>query len=109
MQGLYLGGATWQSGLLAAIEGVLVTTAPSGSSTFPAALRPSGARRRQLARSAFAAFLVHQGVLVALVLASRQVGAAPEVSYLAVASLGIVVSFLIGWLLSRCRGCVRIV
>jgi len=48
-------------------------------------------------------------VLVGLVLASREVGAAPEVSYLAVASLGIVISFLIGWLLTKVPGVRRIV
>jgi len=52
---------------------------------------------------------VHQGVLVALVLASRQVGATPEVSYLTVASLGIVASFAIGWVLTRLPGVSRIV
>jgi fucose 4-O-acetylase-like acetyltransferase len=107
---VYLGGVTWQSGLLAVIEGVLITTASLWVvDLFERRFDRQGPFGRQLARSAFAAFLVHQGVLVALVLASRQVGATPEVSYLTVASLGIVVSFAIGWILTRLPGVSRIV
>lgn len=108
--GLYLGGGTWQSALLAALEGVIITTASLWVvDLFQRRFDHQGRLGRQLARSAFAAFLVHQGVLVGLVLASREVGAIPEVSYLAVASLGIVISFLIGWLLTKLPGVRRIV
>ena len=107
---LYLGGPTWQSGQLVAIEAVIITTASLWVvDLFQRRFDHQGPPARQLARSAFAAFLVHQGVLVGLVLASREVGAAPEVSYLAVASLGIVISFLIGWLLTKVPGVRRIV
>ena len=107
---LYLGGPTWQSGLLVAIEAVIITTASLWVvDLFQRRFDHQGPPARQLARSAFAAFLVHQGVLVGLVLASREVGAAPEVSYLAVASLGIVISVLIGGLLTKVPGVRRIV
>jgi fucose 4-O-acetylase-like acetyltransferase len=107
---LYLGGVTWQSGLLAAIEGVIITTASLWVvDLFQRRFDRQGPLARQLARSAFAAFLVHQGVLVGLVLGSREVGAAPEVSYVAVASTGIAISFLVGWLLTKVPGVRRIV
>jgi surface polysaccharide O-acyltransferase-like enzyme len=107
---LYLGGVTWQSGLLVAIEGVIITTASLWVvDLFQRRFDRQGPLARQLARSAFAAFLVHQGVLVGLVLGSREVGAAPEVSYVAVASTGIAISFLVGWLLTKVPGVRRIV
>ncbi|HET8987650.1 MAG TPA: acyltransferase [Humibacillus sp.] len=107
---LYLGGATWQSALLVAIEGVIITTASLWVvDLFERRVDHQGPLAGQLARSAFGAFLVHQGVLVGLVLASREAGTTPEASYLAVASLGVVVSFLLGWLLTKLPGVRRIV
>jgi surface polysaccharide O-acyltransferase-like enzyme len=107
---LYLGGGTWQSAVLAATEGLIIATAPFWVvDLFRRRFDRQGPLGEELARSAFAAFLVHQGVLVGLVLASREVGAIPEASYLAVAGLGVVISFGIGWLLTRVPGVRRIV
>lgn len=62
-----------------------------------------------MSRAAFAAFPVHQGVLVALVLGSRQAEWPPEVKYLAVASLGVALSFAAGSVLVRVPGLSRLV
>ena len=107
---LYLGGGTWQSGLMAALEGVIITMASLWVvDLFQRRFDRQPPLGRELARSAFAAFLVHQGVLVGLVLGSRELGGGPELSYLGVALLGIVISFGIGWLLTKVPGVRRIV
>ena len=64
--------------------------------------RGSGARRS--ARSS-----VHQAVLVALVLGVRPLGWPPEADYLTVSTLGVAISFALGWLLTRLPGVSRIV
>lgn len=68
-----------------------------------------GRLAQQLSRAAFAAFLVHQIVLVGLVLASRHVPWPPEVKHTCVAVLGVLGSFAIGALLVRLPGVSRIV
>ena len=107
---LFLGGGTWQSALVAVIEGfVVVFTSLWLVDLFQRRFDHQGPRGRVLSRAAFGAFLVHQGVLVALVLGSREVSWPPEAAYLVVSSLGVVVSFAIGWLLTRIPGIRRIV
>ncbi|HET7799809.1 MAG TPA: acyltransferase [Humibacillus xanthopallidus] len=107
---LYLGGGTWQAALLAAAEGLIIATAPLWVvDLFQRRFDRQGPLGHQLSRSAFAAFLVHQGVLVGLVLGSREVGAIPEVSYVAVVTLGLAGSFGLGWLLTKLPGVRRIV
>ena len=63
----------------------------------------------QLSRAAYAAFLVHQIVLVGLVLVSRQVTWPPEVAYVVVAVCGVAISFAVGALVVRLPGLSRIV
>ncbi|EWT00951.1 hypothetical protein N865_05785 [Intrasporangium oryzae NRRL B-24470] len=107
---LYLGGLTWQSAMVAAAEGVIIVTATLWvCDAFQRRFDHQARFGAELSRSAFAAFLVHQGVLVGLVLASRLVGWPPEVSYLTVATLGVALSFGLGWLLTRVPGVSRIV
>lgn len=106
---LYLGGGTWQSALLAAAEGVIITTASLWVvDAFERRFDRQGPFGRELARSAFAAFLVHQAVLVALVLGVRPFGWPPEAAYLTAATLGVTFSFGVGWLLTRLPGVSRI-
>jgi hypothetical protein len=59
--------------------------------------------------AAFAAFVVHQVVLVALVLATHQLPWPPEVQYLAVCTLGVLGSFGVAAVLVRLPGVARVV
>lgn len=79
-----------------------------GCRTFDPAAAPAGRLARELSRAAFAAFVVHQVVLVCLVLASRQVPWPPEVEYLLLAVLGVIGSFGLGALVVRLPGVSRI-
>ena len=107
---LFLGGGTWQSALVALVEGVVVVfTSLWLVDLFQRRLDHQGPRGRVLSRAAFGAFLVHQGVLVALVLGSRVVSWPPEAAYVVVSTLGVAMSFAIGWLLTRIPGIRRIV
>jgi hypothetical protein len=104
------GGGTWQSLVLAALEGTIVVTVSLWLvDVFQRRLDHQGPVAATMSRAAFAAFLVHQAVLVALVLASRQVERPPEVKYLTVASLGVVLSFAAGSLLVWVPGLSRLV
>jgi glucan biosynthesis protein C len=74
------GGGTWQSMLIAVLEGALVVAVSFWLiDAFRRRFDHQGRLARQLSRTAFAAFLVHQVVLVGLVLASRHVAWPPEV------------------------------
>lgn len=107
---LLLGGGSWQSGVIALIEGLLVVFASLWVvDLFERRFDAQGARGRALSRAAYGAFLVHQGVLVALVLASHQLHWPPEVSYAAVTVLGVAGSFALGHLLAHLPGVRRIV
>ena len=104
------GGGTWQSLVLAALEGTIVVTVSLWLiDLFQRRFDQQGRVGATMSRAAFAAFLVHQGVLVALVLSIRHVELPPEVKYLTVASLGVVLSFAIGSLLVRIPGLSRVV
>lgn len=104
------GGGTWQSLVLAALEGAIVVTVSLWLiDLFQRRFAHQGPVGAAMSRAAFAAFLVHQGVLVALVLASRSVGVPPELKYLTVASLGVVMSFTVGAVLVRVPGLSRLV
>ncbi len=98
----YAGGGTWQSFLMAALEGSLVV----GMSfwlvdVFDRRFAHQTGLVRELSRSSYAAFVVHQVVLVGLVLATRLTPLAPEIEYLAVCVLGVMLSFGLGALLVR--------
>lgn len=106
----FSGGATWESLLAAVIEAILVVTMPLWLlSIFRRRFDRQGPLGRKMSRSAFAAFVLHQLVLVGLVLASHYTPLAPEVEYLLVSGLGVSVSFLLGWWLTRLPGVSRVV
>jgi hypothetical protein len=103
------GGGTWESLVLATLEGTIVVTVSLWLiDLFQRRFDNQGRVGATMSRAAFAAFLVHQGVLVALVLAIRHVELPPEVKYLTVASLGVVISFAVGSLLVRIPGLARL-
>lgn len=107
---LYAGGGTWQSLLLAAVEGALVVTMPLWlTDLFRRRFDHQGARARGWSRAAFAAFVLHQLVLVGLVMASHAVTWPPELEFLTVATLGVVASFALGSLALRVPGVARVV
>jgi hypothetical protein len=107
--GPFSGGGTWESLLLASVEGVLVMTMPIWLlDLFRRRFDGQGRLAREMGRAAFATFLVHQVVLVGLVLASRYLPWLPEVEYLVVTALGVAASFFVGWVLLRLPGVSRI-
>jgi glucan biosynthesis protein C len=103
------GGGTWQSLLLAVVEGsVMVTASLWAIDLFQRRFNRQSELGRGLSRAAYAAFLLHQIVLVGLVLASRQVPWPPELKYLSVAVLGVTVSFGLAALVVKLPGLSRI-
>ena len=104
------GGGTWGSLGLAMLEGtIMVTVSLWLIDLFQRRFDHQGRVGREMSRAAYAAFLVHQIVLVGLVLASRHVAWPPELKYLEVAVLGVAISFALGALLVRLPGLSRIV
>lgn len=106
---LFAGGGRWQSLVLATLEGVIVVTVPLWLvDLFQRRFDRQGAFGRQLSRAAYAAFLVHQAVLVGLVLLSRLVPWPPEPKYVTVCALGLVGSFGLGAAILRLPGVSRV-
>lgn len=104
------GGGNWQSLLLAALEGaIVVTVAPWLLDAFRRRFNHQGRLAREMSRAAFAAFVVHQVILVGLVLASRHVSWPPEVNYVMVSTLAVGGSFALGAVLVRVPGISRVV
>ncbi|WP_186814457.1 acyltransferase family protein [Actinotalea fermentans] len=98
----FAGFGTWQSLALAAIEGALVVSMPLWLvDLFRRRFDHQGTVARRASRAAFAAFVVHQLVLVGLVLASHEVVWPPEVEWALVSVAGVAGSFAIGGLLTR--------
>jgi hypothetical protein len=107
---VFFGQGTWESLVLALLEGVVVTTMPLWlADVFRRRVRFQGRLMRELGRAAFAAFIVHQVVLVGTVLATRWVAWPPEVEFVLAAALAVAGSFAIGALLVRLPGLSRIV
>jgi hypothetical protein len=105
----FAGGGAWQSLLVALFEGVLVVTMPFWLvDVFRRRFDHQGPLAREMSRSAFAAFLVHQLVLVGLVLVSRRTGWSPELNFFAVSLLGVAISFAFGSTLRRLPGMRRV-
>jgi glucan biosynthesis protein C len=101
----FAGGGAWQSLLVAVCEGVLVTTMPFWLlDLFRRRFDHQSPFAREMSRSAFAAFLMHQLVLVGLVLISRRTGWPPELNFFAVSLLGVAISFGFGSMLRRLPG-----
>lgn len=101
----FYGGATWQSAVVCGIEAALVVAMPLWLvDVFQRRFYRQGAVMREASRAAFAAFLVHQAVLVGLVMATHGTDLPPELDYLAVSVLGVLGSFGLGMLLVRIPG-----
>lgn len=106
----FFGGGTWESLLLAAVEGVLVVTMPIWLlDLFHRRFDHQGRLAAEMGRAAFATFVLHQVVLVGLVLASRYLPWVPELKYLLVTAVGVAGSFFLGWLVLRLPGVSRVV
>jgi fucose 4-O-acetylase-like acetyltransferase len=105
-----LAGGTWESAVLAVCQAVLVVAlAPWLVDVFRRRYDHRGRVLREMGRAAFAAYVVHQVVLVGTVLAIRSVAWPPEVEWLAAAGLAIIGSFGVGALLVRLPDVSRIV
>jgi glucan biosynthesis protein C len=63
-----------------------------------------GRLMRRMSEGAYAAFLLHQLILVGLVLTIRQVAWPPEAEYLITSVLGVGASFALGSLVARVPG-----
>jgi glucan biosynthesis protein C len=106
----YAGGGTWQSLVTAGLESVLVVAMSLWLiDLFARRFDHQGRVAGAMSRVAYAAFVVHQLILVGLVLVSRHTPWAPEVEFFAVASLGVIGSFVVGSLVMRIPGVSRIV
>lgn len=98
----FAGGGTWQSLITAALEGVIVVSVSLWLiDLFQRRFDHQSSTAVGMARSAYAAFVLHQVVLVGLVLATRLVPWPPEVEYLSVAVAGVAASFGLAALLLR--------
>jgi len=104
------GGANWQALVAATAEGVLVASMPLLlTDLFRRRFAHQGRIGRAMGRAGFAAFVIHQAVLIGLVLASRQTPWAPEIEFLLVSGLAVAASFGVGSLVLRVPGVGRIV
>jgi glucans biosynthesis protein C len=107
---LLAGGGTPLSLLTAATEATLIVTVPFWVlDVFQRRLDHQGQFARTAGRAAFAAFVLHQLVLVGLVLATHSLLWPPEVEYLLVSTLGVAGAFGLALLLLRVPGVARIV
>jgi surface polysaccharide O-acyltransferase-like enzyme len=105
----FYGGTGWPSMLVSLIEATLVLSMPLWLiAVFQLRFNHQGPLLRQASRAAYAAFLVHQAVLVGLVLATHELPLPPEIDYLAVATLGVIGSFGLAAVLIRIPGLSRI-
>lgn len=107
---LFFGGPTWQSIVLAGLQGVLVATMPLWLvDVFRRRFTRQGPLLQQMSRAAFAAYLVHQVVLLGVVLATRATQWPPELDYLVACTLAVAGSFAVGAALVRLPGAARTV
>jgi glucan biosynthesis protein C len=104
------GGGTWQSLVTALLEAALVASVPFWVvDLFRRRWNRQGRLSQVLSRAAFAAFVLHQLVLVGFVLLSRHVAWPPELEYAAVSALAVVGSFALAAALVRIPGVRRVV
>jgi hypothetical protein len=106
----FAGGLNWPSAILVVVEAALVI----GMSIwlidlFRRRFDHQGPLLQEMSRGAFAAFLVHQLVLVGAVLLTREISLGPELEFLLACVLGTVGSFLLASLVVRIPGVSRFV
>jgi hypothetical protein len=105
----FAGHGTWQSLAFAVVEAtVMVTVSLWAVDAFQRRARAQGRLAHGLSRAAYAAFFVHQGVLVLLILASRALAWPTEARFALVAVLGVALSFGTGAALLRVPGVARV-
>lgn len=97
---VFKGGWHWQAFAAAGIEGVLTVSATLWLlDYFRRRHNRQGRFARNLTRSAYAAYLVQFGALVALGVVMRQLALPDMVKFLLVAPTAVVISFAVAWLL----------
>lgn len=105
----FAGGGTLLSLIMGLLEAtLLVSMALWLVDLFTRRHNHQGPLARSMSRAAFAAFMIHQVVLVWLVLASRLLRLPPEVEYLGVSMLGVLFSFGLGAAALRLPGVSRV-
>ncbi len=106
---LFAGEGTWQSLLTAVLEGFLIVSMPLWLiDLFRRRWNHQGRLLREASRAAFAAFVLHQVVLVGLVLVTHELPWPPEADFVLVSLLGVAGSFGLGTLLVRLPGVRRV-
>jgi fucose 4-O-acetylase-like acetyltransferase len=104
------GNGTWQSLVFAGLEGVVMVTMSLWLiDLFRRRVNHRGRLGKELSRAAFAAFLIHQIVLVGVVLTCRHLPWPPELKFLTAGVIGVALSFWLGALLVRLPGVSRVV
>jgi glucan biosynthesis protein C len=105
----FAGGGTWQSLVTAGVEGILIVAISLWAlDLFQRRFDHQGRLAREMSRSAYAAFVLHQVVLVGLVLATHSTDWPPEVEFASVAVLGVVGSFGLASVVIRLPGVARV-
>lgn len=105
----FAGFGTWQSAGVIGIEAALVVTMPLWLlDVFRRRAHRQGRLMRHAARAAFAAFLIHQPILVGLIVLIRRVTWPPEAEYVTVTALAVAASFTLAALVIRLPGASRV-
>lgn len=105
----FSGGWSWQAAVVAVAEGVIaVALAVWLLARFRARQDTAGPVARIAGRAAFGAYVLQAPVLVTLAVALRDAGIAPEVKFLVVAPLGLILSFALAWAMTRVPGIRRV-
>jgi glucans biosynthesis protein C len=98
----FWGGGTWQSLVLAVLQGVVVVAMSVWLlDVFRRRVNHQRRLTREMGRAAFVAFVVHQVILVGTVLATRLVPWPPEIELITAAALAVIGSFAVGALVVR--------
>ena len=104
-----LGGWHAQALVEPVIEGVLAVSVPIWLlSWFRRRWTQDGTVARAAGRGSYAAYVFHPLVIVLIAIAFRAMPVAAEVKFVTVASIGVLVSFTLAWLLIRVRALRRV-
>jgi glucan biosynthesis protein C len=97
-----VGGPHWQSAAFAVVTGmVAVTLGMWITAWFERRWNHAGPVARDAGRGSYAAYVVHPTVLVGLSLAVMTFAVAPEAKFVLVAAIGVPLTFLVGYGLTR--------